>query len=98
MPKYIDPKEFAEAGYLLEINRQFLHPLGMAIGIVIEEDGSARIEGVRDFRDDPEGCIFAEIDEADRWKAARVQQEWESKAQVRRERFGWVVQPVGSKP
>jgi hypothetical protein len=38
--KYIDIKEFREKGYLQELNRQFLHPLGLALEVVIHEDGT----------------------------------------------------------
>lgn len=33
--KYISPKEFREEGYLQEVNRRFLHPLGLAIEMVM---------------------------------------------------------------
>lgn len=34
--KRIDIKEFREKGYLQELNRQFLHPLGLALEVVID--------------------------------------------------------------
>jgi hypothetical protein len=33
--KYISPEEFREEGYLQEVNRRFLHPLGLAIEMVM---------------------------------------------------------------
>ena len=56
--KRIDIKEFREKGFLQEANRKFFHPLGLALEIVIEEDGSERLGGVWDYRDDPEGMFF----------------------------------------
>lgn len=35
--KRIDIKEFRDLGYLQEVNRQFFHPLGLALEIVIED-------------------------------------------------------------
>lgn len=61
--KRIDITEFRERGYLQEANRLFFHPLGLALEVVREEDGSERLGGVRDSRDDPEGILFAEYDE-----------------------------------
>jgi len=59
MIKKISIKEFREIGYLQELNRQFLHPLGMALEInVEEEDGTETLGGIWDSRDDPEGIIY----------------------------------------
>lgn len=55
--KLMDIKEFKERGYLQELNRRFLHPLGLAL-VVIKEDGAYRIGGIRDSRDNPSGIIF----------------------------------------
>jgi hypothetical protein len=57
--KRIDIKEFRELGFLQELNRQFLHPLGMAMEIVVEDDGTERLGGIWDSREDPEGFVFA---------------------------------------
>lgn len=58
--KRMDIKEFREIGYLQEINRLFLHPLGLALEVVVNEDGSERLGGIWDYRDDPEGIYFAD--------------------------------------
>ena len=55
---YIDPNLLVSEGYLQEVNRQFFHPLGLALTVVVEADGTARIAGVLDYRDDPAGVIF----------------------------------------
>ena len=36
--KFIDIKEFRELGFLQEINRQFLHPLGMALSVAVDTE------------------------------------------------------------
>ena len=56
--KKIDIKEFREKGYLQELNRQFLHPLGLALEVQINEDGYESLGGIWDYREDPEGIIY----------------------------------------
>jgi len=56
--KRMDIAEFREKGFLQEANRLFFHPLGLALEIVIEDDGTERLGGIWDYRDDPEGVFF----------------------------------------
>jgi hypothetical protein len=58
--KRIDIKEFREKGFLQEANRQFFHPLGLALEIIIDDDtGEVKsLGGVWDYRDDPEGMFY----------------------------------------
>ena len=56
--KRISIKEFRALGYLQELNRCFLHPLGLALETIINDDGSEKLGGIWDYRDDPEGNIF----------------------------------------
>lgn len=56
--KYIDIKEFKDSGFLQEVNRQFLHPFGMALEVHVKSDGSYELSGIQDFRDDVEGVVF----------------------------------------
>lgn len=59
--KRIDIKEFREKGFLQEVNRQFFHPLGLALEVVInDEDGTESLGGIWDYRDDPEGVFFGQ--------------------------------------
>jgi len=93
--KRIDIKEFVENGYLLEVNRQFFHRLGLALEVVGEEDGIFHLGGVHDARDDPEGFIFAEsFDDIDIARAERVEQEFAEKDHYRLQKFGWFIQPI----
>jgi hypothetical protein len=80
--KRIDIAEFRERGYLQEVNRLMLHPLGLALEVVVDDckfcaasgridggknhcehcDGRGKTErlgGVWDYRDDPEGMMYA---------------------------------------
>ncbi len=93
--KRIDIAEFRRLGCISEINRRFLHPLGLALEVVVEKNGSERLGGVWDYRDDPEGVLFgseelAEVGE----KAARLDAEWEARRAAREAALGYMVQPV----
>ncbi len=56
--KLMDIKEFREKGFLHEANRQFFHPIGLALQVGLLEDGSEVLGGIWDYRDDPEGMFF----------------------------------------
>jgi len=55
--KKMNIAEFREKGYLQELNRRFLHPLGLALEITMDGDNE-RISGVWDHRNDKEGIFF----------------------------------------
>lgn len=56
--KEMSVKEFRQVGYLQELNRNFLHPLGLALEVLIEEDGTEKIGRIWDYRDDPTGLNY----------------------------------------
>jgi hypothetical protein len=61
--KMLPIKEFREKGYLQELNRRFLHPLGLALVVSIDDDtGEEYIDGVWDCIDDPEGILYGLAD------------------------------------
>jgi len=89
-------EEFREGGYLQELNREFLHPLGLAMSVICENDDDGNLKavefgGIVDARSDPEGMLFAEgvIDE-DAMK--KVDREFAEKAEYRMENYGFVIQ------
>lgn len=47
-----------DAGLIFEINRKILHPLGLALEIIINDDGTEEFGDLWDCRDDPEGVIY----------------------------------------
>lgn len=49
--------EFQELGFLQEINRQVLHPAGLAMAMH-KSDGESTTIRIWDYRDDPEGMMF----------------------------------------
>jgi len=58
--KRMDIKEFRQIGLIAELNRSFLHPLGMALEVIIDDEtGEEKLGGIWDYRDDPEGMLFS---------------------------------------
>ena len=94
---YMDIGEFVEAGYLQEVNRGFFHPHGLALEAERDEEtGEWRLSGVWDYRDDPEGVLFADTSgEQFRSKAQHVYDELVRHSEVREGMFGQVIQPLG---
>lgn len=97
-PKYIDIAEFRREGYLQEINRRFLHPLGLALEVVHDDDGSWRLGGVWDCRDDPEGIRYGVGDEAGEGftlsaHADHIEELWRARVPARTAALGYMVQP-----
>lgn len=99
MPPMMDLREFRDGGYLSEVNRRILHPLGLALAVNFDDDGKATGMFVYDDRADPEGWRFGEsIMEEVIAKAQLFQTEWEARRPVRFERLGYMVQPVTTEP
>lgn len=92
VPKYMDLREFRDEGYLQEINRRLLHPLGLALEVTHHADGSVSLSGVWDDRDDPEGTRYEGADLAP--KAANVSRLWIEREAARRAALGYMVQPA----
>ena len=59
MPNYINIEEFRNEGYLHELNRLFLHPLGLALEVVVDDNGEYTLGGIWDYREDAEGITYA---------------------------------------
>lgn len=89
--RYMDIAEFRREGYLHEVNRRFFHPLGLALEVLINEDGSQEISGIWDFREDPEGVIYDET-ALNPELIERVRQIEEERKPQRLERLGYWVQ------
>lgn len=92
--KYIDIKEFRQFGYLQELNRQFLHPLGLALEVQVDDNGNETLGGIQDFRDDPEGIIYAD-GVITATKSSNVYNANEKMKQSREQLLGFHIQPVG---
>ena len=94
--KRIDIKEFRKIGYLQELNRQFLHPLGLALEIAVNKlTGEEKLNGIRDYRDDPEGIIFSEKEVRSvvfGKKIERIKKLQIKKAKSRKKKLGYIIQ------
>lgn len=94
--KHMPIKEFRSRGYLHEVNRLVLHPLGLALEVTIEEDGTESISGVWDCQAEPEGILYGD-DLLSGEAASFVAAEMEGRGPERQERLGFIVQPTGRK-
>ena len=94
--RYMPVEEFTNKGYLQELNRRFLHPLGLALEVVRVDD-SWQLGGIQDCREDPEGMMFdPEVLNADaRSKAQFVLDELLSRKEAREKLFHGPIQPIG---
>jgi hypothetical protein len=84
--------EFREFGFQQEVNRLYFHPLGLALEVVCEDDGTMRLGGIQDFRDDPEGMGFT--DSPTLSLAQQVEELRQSKEEARRKLWGAPIQPA----
>lgn len=85
-------EEFRSEGYLQELNRRFLHPLGLALEVVVEDDGTERLGGVWDYRDDPEGMWYADDGLAE--KADHIHDLQVERRPARVAALGYWIQPA----
>lgn len=95
-PKMMDLNEFKTSGLLQEINRKFLHVLGLALAVSVNDNGQVvAIIGVVDNRADEQGMVYSSIDNNHRLRAENVQNEFDRRAKIRQQALGFVIQPLG---
>ncbi len=96
--KYMPVAEFRALGLLQEVNRRFLHPMGLALEVMLDlETKEEVISGIWDFRDDPEGIVFApgELESPEILeKVRKVNALIDAKRPYRSKIFGGAIQPV----
>ena len=90
MPDRMSVKEFRERGFLQELNRLFLHPLGLALEVIIDDETGVVAFGGIWQTDDPEGIAFEYIDIG---KVKYVRELAEAMAAPRLQALGYIVQP-----
>jgi hypothetical protein len=85
-------QEFLDGGFLQEANRHFFHPLGLALSVVTDEDGTVTGFGeIWDYRDDPEGIYFAEgVASAEKRDNVAATQKDISRLRA----LGYIIQPI----
>lgn len=92
MSDTMSASEMMKAGYLQEVNRQFFHPLGLAMWV----NPVTNEMGVFDYREDPEGVRYeGEAKKNLPGKAAVVEAEMKVRYEPRRLRLGYWIQPLG---
>lgn len=90
--EFMSAAEFRRAGYLQEVNRRLLHPLGLALSVEITARGLVTFAGVRDARDDPAGFYFGDADAADAALARRIDSELRHRYDARMAALGYFVE------
>jgi hypothetical protein len=91
--KHMSIAEFIDEGYLHEVNRRFLHPLGLALEVTVDDDGSTRLSGIQDSREHLDGMIFAE-DTLSVEKAQKVEVQEMTRRPFREHALGYWIQPL----
>ena len=86
-------KEILEFGYIQEANRQFFHPLGLALYISFDENDNPTHVGIMDSREDDEGFNFADgVLNPD--KTIRIAVEQSKRENTRKTKLGYNIQPM----
>jgi len=97
--KMISVRDFQAEGYLQEVNRNFFHPLGLALSVEKPDQGEMFLNGIWDYRDDPEGIIYGKSvtqSESFKEKAGNISKEQKRLAKTRKKLLGYIIQPVNS--
>ncbi len=98
--KKIDIKEFREKGYLQELNRRFLHPLGLALEVIVNDDGTEQLSGIWDFREDKEEIYYnianSEIERKTKFQINKnfVDNELKTRCEIRKQALGFDIEPI----
>ena len=101
--KRMDIKEFREKGYLQEVNRLFLHKLGLALEVEIDEDGNEKLSGIWDCRQDAEGIIY-DLENSDKERISNfkrksefIEDQFENFKNYRMANLGFNTEPIKEK-
>ena len=93
MTKHLTAHEARNLGVIFEVNRQLLHPRGLALEIKFDPDDPEMVAElkIQDWRDDSEGVYFDDLDQDDIDHA-------EAFAELilpdREQALGYIVQPL----
>lgn len=93
--KKMSVEEFRTLGFLQEVNRQFLHPRGLAIEVMIDDDGKESFGEVWDSRDDPEG-IYYDLKASDHERVETFKEKSETVEEERLKHVDARVKLIGS--
>lgn len=98
--KRIGIKEFREKGYLQELNRRFLHPLGLALEVIVNDEGIEKLGGVWDYREEQEGIYYdisnSNLERKNKFNEKRffIDTELESRCENRKKVLGFDIEPL----
>ena len=98
--KRITIEEFRKKGYLQELNRRFLHPLGLALEVIVHKSGKESLGGIWDYREDPEGIYYdlenSEENRLDMFteKSEFIESEFTKRAEGRIRKLGYFYEPI----
>lgn len=94
----MDIKEFVNKGYLQELNRQFLHPLGLSLTTSVDpETGRYILGGILDKRCFPEGWCFDQKSlnvQGSVDKVMHIAKEFRRRKIARKQKLRYFIQPV----
>lgn len=89
-------EEFLTEGYMQELNRRFLHPLGLTMAVRYHDDRQELL--VIDCRDVAGGVIYEEEDQEHsrirRRAVEAIGKAWSERSWQRLRKSGFVIQPV----
>ena len=97
--KYMDIKEFVEKGYLQEANREFFHPLGLALVVSYDKQSEKyTLAGIIDKR---ESEIYYDLENSDlhrimvfNQKKQFIEEQKQIHAEHREKKLGFTLEPV----
>lgn len=94
-------EEFVDLGYLQEVNRRFLHPMGLALGYeritasIVEPENVGRIRAMYVWQaEDPEGIEFGGFTPEEVERGVRIEGRFFAGLAARLEMLGWDIEPL----
>ena len=93
--KRMTPEDFLRGGYLQELNRRFLHPLGISLG-ARHINGQYELGPIFDCREIKDGVSFDMDGDPGLFidYLYKIEEEIISQVPKRKAHYGWVVQPL----
>jgi hypothetical protein len=82
---------FRDLGYVQELNRQFLHPLGLSMETTVDPVTGDDLLEIADWREHPEQAVLEHID---RFKTMLIRDEIRQRYAPRTRALGHWVQPA----
>lgn len=93
--KRLSPKFLLESGLLFQINRTLLHPLGLALEVIVDEKtGEVKFGEIWDCRDEFAGLLFSKETLREGYKKYKeyLRREGEQKIKERETQLGYIIQ------